>query len=99
MGGYVTMNYGRAIRVLRGGRGWSQLELAKKVKVNGSYLSLIEGGHREPSTEVVIALADALGVGLVLFMTLVCDERDLAEVSEATISALGAELLRALVAS
>lgn len=42
--------------------GLSQSDLSKLVKVNRTTITLIEGGERVPSVEVLCAIADALGV-------------------------------------
>lgn len=50
------------IRDMRKDRGWSQQELADKVKVNRVTIARIEGGKRMPDWEFVCAVADAFGV-------------------------------------
>jgi transcriptional regulator with XRE-family HTH domain len=55
--------FGQRLRHLRTERGISQRDLAGSV-VNPSYISLLESGARVPTLEVVVQLAEALGVPL-----------------------------------
>ena len=54
------MNYGRAIRIARTAFGLTQGELAARVSVGASHLSLIESGKRQPSLKVLNEIAAAL---------------------------------------
>jgi transcriptional regulator with XRE-family HTH domain/CheY-like chemotaxis protein len=53
---------GRAIRVLRTGQDLSRGELAERAEISYSYLSEIENGAKSPSSRVLAALAEALGL-------------------------------------
>lgn len=53
---------GRTIRLARTARGWSQLELADRAGLSGPYVSQIETGAKRPSSESLLAIADALDV-------------------------------------
>ena len=53
---------GENVCTLRRSKGLSQLELAEKCGVDRAHISRIENGHMLPSTEVLFALADHLGV-------------------------------------
>jgi transcriptional regulator with XRE-family HTH domain len=58
---------GDNIRIERVIKKMSQQELAKKVKVTRSYISLIEAGKQEPSIAVLSRIADALGCSIKKF--------------------------------
>ena len=87
------MNYGKAVRTIRAARGMSQKELAERVGLNPSYLSLIESGKRIPATNVLEDLAKALRVPLYLLLLLGSTKEDLHGISEAQARTLGKELL------
>lgn len=56
--------FGLKIRELRKKRGLSQEKLAELVKIDYSYLNLIEAGKRNPSLKVITKLARTLKVSL-----------------------------------
>lgn len=45
--------------------GWSQGDVAAAVNVNRSTITRLESGHRAPSHQMAVALADALELSLV----------------------------------
>ena len=47
---------GKRIRELREARGWTQTELAEKVRISGEYVRLIETGHRKPKPQIAALL-------------------------------------------
>ena len=47
------MNYAKAIKTTRAARGLDKKTLAKRLKVDASYVSLIEAGRRVPITAMV----------------------------------------------
>ena len=53
---------GPRIAALRRERGLSQAELASRIRVSPSALGMYEQGRREPSAEVLVALAQTLEV-------------------------------------
>ena len=53
---------GPRIAALRRERGMSQVELASRIRVSPSALGMYEQGRREPSAEVLVALARSLDV-------------------------------------
>lgn len=55
---------GRAIRVIRTGRGFGRKELAKRAGLSYSYLAEIETGAKAPSSRALQALAESLGLPL-----------------------------------
>ena len=60
---------GARIAVLRRASGLSQGELAKQLQVSPSAIGMYEQGRREPSVELLIAMADIFGVTLDYLLT------------------------------
>lgn len=54
--------FGRALRKLREGRGWSQEKLAGAASVSQAIISMLESGAKQPGWDTVQALAEALEV-------------------------------------
>ncbi len=93
------MNYGRAIRISRAARGFSQKLLASEAGLDASYISLVEAGKREPSLSALEKLADALGLPLYLLMFLGADENDLRGISRESSKELSSNLLQVVLQS
>ena len=53
---------GRTIKVLRTDRGLERKELAERSGISYSYLAEIESGTKQPSSQVLLALAETLGL-------------------------------------
>lgn len=53
---------GRTIQVLRTDRGLDRKELAARSRISYSYLSAIEAGKKQASSEVLLRIAEALGM-------------------------------------
>lgn len=53
---------GNRIASLRKGCGMSQAELAKRIHISASAIGMYEQGRREPSLDMLMALADEFGV-------------------------------------
>jgi len=53
---------GRRIRSLRNLKGWTQEVLGAEAEINYKFLGEIERGQQNPSFNVLIKIADALGV-------------------------------------
>lgn len=49
------------LRVLRAERGWSQAELARRVKVSRQTVNAIETGRHDPSLPLAFGIARAFG--------------------------------------
>jgi transcriptional regulator with XRE-family HTH domain len=94
------MNYGRAIKIVRTAHGLTLAQLAEKVSVGASHLSLIESGRRSPSVEVLHEIADGLGTPLHLLTLLASDAAEFDKPENATqvVEAAGA-LVRLLASS
>ena len=60
--GRGDMNIALPVKVLRSACGMTQKDLAVKIGIDKSYLSLIEGGLREPSMGILECISTALNV-------------------------------------
>ena len=86
----------KAFRVIRAAYGLQQAELAPRIGISASQLSLIEKGKRQPSLRVITNLGEALGVPTSLIMLLASDPE---EVADKDITSLATVLLRMLVSA
>jgi len=68
------MQLGRAIRLARVKKGWTQDELARKLGVSTTYVSLLERDKRDPSWSFIQKLAKTVGVPLPLLLLLASDD-------------------------
>ena len=84
----------KAFRVVRAAFGLQQAELAPRIGISASQLSLIEKGKRQPSLKVIGNLGDTTGVPTSLIMLLASDPR---RIAEDDIVSLASALLRLLV--
>jgi transcriptional regulator with XRE-family HTH domain len=92
------MDYGRAIRIVRTAYGLSQGELADRLSIGPSHLSLLEAGKRKPSLEVLEEVSKELKVPMHLMTLLASDAADLEDGRNADeVAALARDLLRILV--
>lgn len=57
-----TVTLGPAIRAIRKAQGVSQIDLAARAQVSGSYLTNIEKGTRQPALDTALRIAHALKV-------------------------------------
>ena len=60
---------GERICLLRRRQGWSQAELAKRLRISASTVGMYEQGRREPSLEGVVELSRAFGVSVDYLLT------------------------------
>lgn len=60
---------GSRIAALRRTKGWSQSELAARLKVSPSAVGMYEQGRREPAAEVLVALSEQFGVTVDYLLT------------------------------
>ena len=65
---------GRRLRALRAERGETLAETAERAGISPQYLSEVERGLKEPSSEMIAALAGALGTTLADLTSGVADE-------------------------
>jgi len=66
----IEKKFGAAIRNLRNRRGISQDELARRARLQRTYISDIERGARNTSLRSIKKLADALNVSLQMLFRL-----------------------------
>lgn len=92
------MDYGRAIRIVRTAYGLGQGELADRLSIGASHLSLIESGKRQPSLRALNDISTGLQVPIHLLTLLASDPVDVDDPSNAKeIADLAKTLLRVLV--
>ena len=60
---------GERICLLRRRQGWSQAELAKRLRISPSTVGMYEQGRREPSLEGAVELSRAFGVSVDYLLT------------------------------
>lgn len=94
------MNYGKAIKIVRTAHGLTQAELAERLSIGPSHLSLIEAGRRQPSLRVLDEISVALGVPPHLLMLLSSGPEDFeAHTDPGQIAELARSLLGLLMES
>jgi transcriptional regulator with XRE-family HTH domain len=94
------MNYGRAIRIVRTAYGWSQAQLAERLSIGASHLSLLEAGKRTPSLKVLDEISTVLHVPPHLLTLLASDPAEIEDPKNAEgIADLARSLLRVLVSA
>src|ERR1700694_4605961 len=93
----MQQDYAKAFRIIRAAFGLRQSELAERMPITASQLSLIEAGKRQPSLRVVNSLANAVGVPAALIALLASTTHEVESKSDADIADLARALLRVLV--
>ncbi len=58
----VCVRIGRAVRLLRDQKGWTQTMLADHAGLSREHLSELENGHKEMGVRALSRIATALGV-------------------------------------
>src|SRR5205823_6436197 len=92
-------DYAKAFRIIRAAFGLRQSELAARMPIIASQLSLIEAGKRQPSIRVVEALAHAVGVPSALISLLASNPEEVDGEPDQNVADLSRTLLRLLVAA
>src|SRR5438132_12119407 len=92
-------DFAKAFRIIRAAFGLRQSELAERLPITASQLSLIEAGKRQPSLRVVNGLANAVGVPPALISVLAATTEDVVSKSDQDFSDLARALLRLLVSA
>lgn len=93
------MNYGRAIKIVRATKNFSQQELAEKTKLDKSYISLIESEKRQPSKQAISKFALALDVPEDLISLLAAEKKDLRNIEDEEAHKIGKQLIHVLLSS
>ena len=60
---------GARIAALRRAAGWNQAELAQRLQISPSAVGMYEQGRREPSADMLVRMAKALGVSVDYLLT------------------------------
>ena len=94
----MDKDYAKAFRIVRAAFGLKQGELAERMPITASQLSLIEAGRRQPSLRVVDALAEAVGVPTALIALLASTPCEVEANNDET-SDMARALLRLLVSA
>jgi transcriptional regulator with XRE-family HTH domain len=92
----MRTDYAKAFRVVRAAYGLQQAELAERVGISASQLSLIEKGKRQPSLRVIGNLGSATGIPTSLITLLASNPE---EIANQDVSELARALLRLLVSA
>jgi transcriptional regulator with XRE-family HTH domain len=71
------MNYAKAIRIARSLADLPQRDLAARVSIDPSLISMIENGKRKPTRELLERIAEALDMPFHLFALLATESDDL----------------------
>ena len=95
----MQQDYAKAFRIIRAAFGLRQSELAERMPITASQLSLIEAGKRQPSLRAVNGLANALGVPVALISLLASTANDIESKPDADLSDLARALLRLLASA
>jgi transcriptional regulator with XRE-family HTH domain len=95
----MNQDYAKAFRIIRAAFGLRQSELAERMPITASQLSLIEAGKRQPSLRVVNALAQAVGMPSALISVLASDSTEVESTPDGDIADLARALLRLLVSA
>jgi len=91
------MDYSRAIRVARSLADISQNELAKRVSLDPSLISMLESGRRKPSLQTLEKIAEVLDIPFHLFTLLASERSDLKDSDPAAVHRLAEGLSKLLL--
>ena len=76
---HTQVTSGEAIRILRGKKGWTQEELARRSNISATNLSMLENDRLEIGKRRALALAKAFGVHPAIIMFPEYESRDIAK--------------------
>ena len=91
------MDYSRAIRIGRALADISQRDLAEKISVDASLVSMLENGRRKPSLEILTKIADELRIPFHLFTLLASKPREIKDADPVTVRRLALALTKLLL--
>src|SRR5579859_1483510 len=91
------MDYSRAIRIARALADMPQRELAKRIDVDASLISMFESALRKPSLDTLERIADAIGIPFHLFTLLATERKDASSVYRQEMKQLAIGLSRLLL--
>lgn len=87
------MNLGKAIRMCRKKRGYTQAELADLAKISVSHLCLLEKDKRDPSLSAVNSISDALRIPVSVLVFLASQYEEIKELNEKQIDELSRSIM------
>jgi transcriptional regulator with XRE-family HTH domain len=90
------MNYAKGLRRAREQKHLSQRKLASLAGFDPSYITMLEGGKRKPSTEFIEKLASALGMPASLLLLMCAEKEDLRGIQPGRVKELFGLLVTAL---
>ncbi|MCB9458112.1 MAG: helix-turn-helix transcriptional regulator [Anaerolineaceae bacterium] len=93
------MNLGKAIKLCRTQRGFSQAELSRIAGISVSYLSLLERGKRDPNLSTVEDIAQALEVPVSILVFLAAEDDEMVGLTPELREKLSYTALRLIEAS
>jgi transcriptional regulator with XRE-family HTH domain len=82
------MNLGKAIRLCRKNRHYTQTQLAKLADISVSHLSLMEMNKRDPSLNTVESISKALNVPVSVLVFIAAEREEITELGEEQIEEL-----------
>lgn len=91
------MDYSKAIRISRALADMPQRELANRIGVDASLISMLESGLRKPSLKTLEKIASALGLPFHLFALLGAEPKDARSVRSEEIEQLAIGLAKLLL--
>jgi transcriptional regulator with XRE-family HTH domain len=91
------MNYSKAIRIARALADVPQRELAKRISVDSSLVSMLESGKRKPSLKTLEKISTALGIPFHLFTLLASEAHDVRDADAQTVHRLAVGLSKLLL--
>lgn len=94
--GFPIVNLGKSIKLCRSALGLSQEDLASRIGVSVSYISLIEKNKRDPSMSLIEKISTALEIPVSLLTFMGADPDELKGVPEDVREKLAALTLKLL---
>jgi transcriptional regulator with XRE-family HTH domain len=91
------MNYSKAIRVARALADVPQRELARRIAIDASLVSMLESGKRRPSLATLEKIAAALGIPFHLFTLLASEPEDVRDADQSVVHQLAIGLTKLLL--
>ena len=91
------MNYPKAIRVARALADVPQRELARRIAIDASLVSMLESGKRRPSLATLEKIAAALGIPFHLFTLLASEPEDVRDADQNVVHQLAIGLTKLLL--
>lgn len=87
------MDLGGTIKQCRKLRGWTQAQLADRVEMSVSHISLLEQNKREPSISAVELIASALNMPLSVLVFLATEKAKINELDAEHVEALSKNIM------